>query len=172
MKKQGLIVIAVALTMVMFAGTAFSGNYGCSKKQKAKSGHYGSNAGCGQSQEWANLTEKQQTDLKAIRQKFIDETAETRVSMLAKRQEIAILMETSSPDRARLIKLSEQMSDLQKTIKIRSIDYILEAKKIAPGFKMPMKSHKFGKFGKMGMGSGNKGCPRLQGQGNGNPDNS
>ena len=43
-----------------------------------------------------------------------------------------MLMETSSPDRSKLGKLSEEITDLQKQLRDKRIDFRLSAKEIAP----------------------------------------
>jgi zinc resistance-associated protein len=98
----------------------------------------------------ANLTEDQQTQLKTLHQKFIDETAATRAAMRAKKDELRILMQTSAPDGQRLVALANEAGDLQKALMVKRINFALEAKKIAPEINFSAGGKGFGKKGCMG----------------------
>ncbi len=74
-----------------------------------------------------------------------------------------MLMETSSPDRAKLETLSKTVTDLRGQIQSKSIDYQLAAKKIAP--ELNMGGQGFGN--KHGYGKTNYGnCPHATGGNN------
>jgi len=107
-------------------------------------------------QNWASLTEEQQTQLKALHQKFVDDTANQRASMVSKQEEIRILMETSAPDRDKLITLSAGLADEQKAVMAKGIDLALEAKKIAPELRLPMFFRSMGIFPGKGGFHGHK----------------
>ncbi len=173
MKKQTLITIAVVFTMLVFAGSAFSGNYGCGKRDRSKfcqgdvmNKGFGYGFGKGFAYEWAKLSDDQKKQINSLHQKFIDDTATQRAAKTAKHEEIKILMETSSPDRDRLILLSGELGDLKKELMVKRIDFALEAKKIAPELNISMGFHKFGMSGKRLMKkavkAGRPGCPALE----------
>ncbi|MCG8616712.1 MAG: periplasmic heavy metal sensor [Desulfobacterales bacterium] len=146
--KKVLIGITALLTVGFLATNAFSWGHGSGKR-----------GGCGgQSYEaFANLTPEQKTQLKALKQKFIDDTYETRAALMNKHQEIRMLLETSSPSRAKLETLSDEALDLMKDMKGKLIDAVLEAKKIAPELDMSLFAGHRGGFGKHGFGKGGKG---------------
>lgn len=165
MKKQTLVITAIIFTMMTITAPAFAGNYGAR--------NYKGNENCprymqGPGQNWASLTQEQQTQIKALHQTFVDETATQRISMVAKHEAIRILMETSAPDRDKLIALSGELADSQKAVMAKGIDFALEAKKIAPELSLPMFFRSMGIFqGKGGFhgqkkkqGRGQRGCPQ------------
>ncbi len=80
----------------------------------------------------SDLSKDQRDKLTALRQQFIDETYEHRSAKFEKQQEMRMLMETSDPDREKLRRLSDEITDLQRQIRERGIDFRLAAKKIAP----------------------------------------
>ncbi|MCG8633121.1 MAG: periplasmic heavy metal sensor [Desulfobacterales bacterium] len=151
--KKTMIVLTALLTAGFLATNAFAWGHG--KGKRGGCGGQGYNA-------MASLTPEQQTELKTLRQKFIDETYETRAAMMDKHQQIRLLMETSSPDKAKLEKLSNEMLDLKKAVQDKRIDFVLEAKKIAPELNMSAFGHGRGGFGKGGYGNKGGGfgsCP-------------
>lgn len=147
MKKQIIIVTALVFALVGVSGTAFAWSH--HGQGQGKRGCWSeSNDG-----PMANLTEAQQTQLKELHQKFIDETAETRAAMHAKQEEMRILMQTSNPDQKRVVDLSNESGDLKKALMEKRINLALEAKKIAPEINFPAFSKGFGTRGAME-------CPR------------
>ncbi len=139
--KKTMIVLTALLTVGFLATNAFSrGNYGGSKRGNCSGPGYAATA---------SLSQEQQTELNTLQQKFIDETYETRSAMMNKHQEIRLLMETSNPDKAKLESLSNELLDLKKAVEDKRIDFVLEAKKIAPELKMSSFGHH------RGNGSGN-----------------
>lgn len=153
MKNKMLVVMAVIFTMVAMVGNSFAWE-GCGRKGKMMGdGLYG--------QDFTQLTDDQKSKLKALHQKFIDETATVRASMLSKHEEIKILMETTTPDKAKLHALSAEVIDLQKQVMDKKIDMSLDAKKIAPEIDIAMG---FGKHGMAGCSMGG-GCEMMGGRG-------
>ena len=143
--KKIMIVLTALLTVGFLATNAFSrGNGGGSKRGNCGGQGYAATA---------NLSQEQQTELNTLQQKFIDETYETRSAMVNKHQEIRLLMETSNPDKAELKSLSNELLDLKKAVEDKRIDFVLEAKKIAPELRMSSFGHHRGNgFGKGGYG--------------------
>ena len=173
MKKQTLIFTAIVVTLMTLTNFAFAGN--CNGKRNR------GNQDCprfmkGQAQQWAALTQEQQTQIKALRQAFIDETAPQRVTMVSKHEAIRILMETTSPDRDQLVSLTAELADAQKIMMAKGIEYTLKVKEIAPELQVPMMFNGMGKGMGMFEGRGKfhgprkntpycpakASCPRLQ----------
>jgi len=145
-----------ALLIVGFmTASAFAWGHGNGKKR-----------GCGgQGQAmYNNLTDEQKTELRELRQQFVDETYESRAAMMTKHQELRMLMETSSPDKAKLQALSDEVMDLKKAMADKRIDFALKAKEIAPELNLMAFG---GRGGGMGKG-GNSGCPGFGGGKSGN----
>ena len=173
MKKQALIFTAIVVTLMTLTSFAFAGN--CNGKRNR------GNRDCprymnGLGQQWAALTQEQKTQIMDLRQKFVDETAPQRVIMASKHEAIRILMETTSPDRDQLLSLAAELSDAQKIMMSKGIEFALKVKAIAPELKVPMMFNGIGKGMGMFEGRGKfhgpkKGrpycapkanCPRLQ----------
>ncbi len=151
--KKSIIAITALLAVAFFATNAFSWGHGGSKKG------CGNGYGAKRNSAYNELTAEQKTQLSALRQQFVDETYETRSAMMTKHQELRMLLETSSPDKAKLDTLITEISDLKKDVQTKRVDFILAGKKIAPELKMSG----FGKGQGLGRGN-NRGCG---GQGNG-----
>ena len=139
-----MIAITALLAVALLATSAFSWSpgRGCRGSNQedcpVQGGAYGTNT-------WNDLSQEQKDGLTALRQKFIDETYETRSAMMVKHQEMRMLMETSSPDRAKLDTLVQEVTDLRQLLFSKGIDFQLEAKKIAPEARL------------FGMGEGDRG---------------
>ncbi|MBU0972034.1 MAG: periplasmic heavy metal sensor [Proteobacteria bacterium] len=148
--KKSMIVITSFLAVALLATSAFSWGpgKGC--------GGAGQGYGTGESSAWNDLSKQQKDELTALNQKFIDETYEVRSAMMTKHQEMRLLMETSSPDRAKLEALSKAVTDLQGQMQTKRIDYQLAAKKIAPELSMGGR----GGCGGCGPNGGSGNCPR------------
>jgi len=165
--KKSIIIMGSLLLVALVSTSAFAwGQGGCQGRGQGMG--YGQNQNCqgyGGGQGILNdLSKEQRDELGALRQKFIDETYELRATKFTKRQEMRMLMETSDPDRAKLDKLSQEMSDIQKQVRDQRITFLLAAKKIAPELGLGKGfGHGRGKYGKRG---GQRSC-QGQGQGSG-----
>ncbi|MFH2060330.1 MAG: periplasmic heavy metal sensor [Pseudomonadota bacterium] len=140
--KKTLAITTTLLMIVLIAGSVFAWGPG-----KGHGMEYGSSSDCPgyNGQDDANLLSQEQKDqLSSLRQKFIDETYQTRAAKFAKVQEMRMLMETSDPDRTKLAQLSNEILELEKGIMDKKIDFRLEMKKIAP----ELSSLRGGGFGK------------------------
>ncbi|MDA3789168.1 MAG: periplasmic heavy metal sensor [Desulfobacula sp.] len=161
--KKSIIIISSLLIVALVSGSAFAWGQG---KCQGRGMGYSDNQDCprygGEQGAFNDLSKDQIDALSALRQGFIDETYELRYAKFAKRQEMRMLMETSEPDRAKLGKLSQELTDLQKQIRDKRIDFMLAAKKIAPELGMG-KGFGQGRGEWSGRG-GQRGC---QGQGYG-----
>ena len=128
--KKTLITLTALMMVAFFTANAFAwGGQGKGKR-----------GGCrGQNNPmFDNLTDDQKTQLKDLRQQFIDETYETRAAIFAKHQEMRMLMETSTPDKAKLTAMVNKLADMKKTMALKKIDFALKAKEIAPELRIPM----------------------------------
>ncbi len=133
--KKSIIIISSILLVAFTAGSSFAWGTGNGRGMKAS----GVNQDCprygGQGSGNAtinDLSQEQKDKLTALRQQFIDQTYELRSAKVTKRQEMRMLMETSNPDRTKLGKLSQEITDLQKQLMNKKIDFRLSAKQIAP----------------------------------------
>ena len=160
--KKSIIIISSLLMIALLAGNVFAWGQG-----KGRGMGSGSNQDCpryGGQGAWNDLSQDQRDALNTLRQEFIDETYELRSAKFAKRQEMRMLMQTSEPDRAKLGKLSQEITDLQKQVRDKRIDFQLAAKKIAPELGM---GKGFGQGRGKGSNRGGQGQRGFQGQGNG-----
>lgn len=127
--KKSIILITAILAMTLTATHAFS--YGGQGRGKGNSGK-----GMAMHQSaWNDLSKEQRDEITGLRQQFIDETYELRSDMMLKRHQVRMLMETSNPDRAELIKLSKAVNEIENRIMEKRIDFVLAAKKVAPELK-------------------------------------
>ena len=132
--KKSIIIISSLLMVALVSGSVFAWGPG-----KGRGMGYNSNQDCpryGGQSAFNDLSQDQRDQLGALRQTFIDDTYEARSAKFAKRQEMRMLMETSDPDRAELEKLSQEITDLQKQVRDKRIDFQLGAKKISPELGM------------------------------------
>jgi zinc resistance-associated protein len=79
-----------------------------------------------------DLTSEQKDQLAALNQKFIDDTAETRIALNTAYKNLAVLMRTSDPNRKNIQSVLKEISALSATLMEKQVDYQLEARKIAP----------------------------------------
>lgn len=159
MKKKSIILLTVIISTVTLSTAALAwgpgGGRGCGKR-------FAQGARNGMVAQLQNLDEEQQAQINALQQKFIDETAEARTGLISKYEGIRILMETSTPDREKMIALVNEIGDLKKQVMAKRIDFALDAKKIAPELDIPLSFE--GRGGCYGMGMGGfrmKGCQNL-----------
>jgi zinc resistance-associated protein len=129
MKKTSIIITAL-LMVALVAASAYAWGpgrgmgYGSNNQDCPRYGGQGNSA--------ANLSDEQQEQLDTLRQQFIDETYEIRAANLQKRGEFKLLMQTSEPDREKLSALSQEITDLQKQLRDKGIEFALDAKTISP----------------------------------------
>jgi zinc resistance-associated protein len=157
--KKSIIIISSLLMVSLVAGSVFARGQG--KGQQMGAGYNQDCRGYGGQGIINDLSKEQIDELSALRQTFIDDTYEVRAAKFQKQQEMRMLMETSEPDRAKLGKLSQEITDLQKQIRDKQIDFRLAAKKISPELGM---GRGFGKgHGKGLKRGGQRGCQGGQG---------
>ena len=123
--KKSIMIISSLFLVALIAGNVFAWEHGKGRRM-----------GCGGQGVWTDLSQDQRDELTALRQAFIDETYELRSANFQKHQEMRLLMETSSPDRAKLDKISQELTDLQQKLRDKRIAFALAAKKISPKLGM------------------------------------
>ncbi len=150
MKKTTLLTISAVLAMTVIASNGFSWTHEKNKYRHHENyvhqGEY-TNNNCPQNQDRYSCTDKgfhsrcdqdlsqsQKDQLKALHGQFIDETAEMRASMTDIYEQMRMEMDTSNPDREKLVSLVKRLEPLRVEMLTKRIDFQLEAKKIAPDF--------------------------------------
>ena len=86
-------------------------------------------------QRWAGpaaLSEEQRAQLQELRQRFLDETADLRSKLWAKRGELEALLSATTPDEARVKELQAQINELRGKLSQKRLNYRLQAKRVAP----------------------------------------
>ncbi|NOX34767.1 MAG: periplasmic heavy metal sensor [Deltaproteobacteria bacterium] len=133
--KKSIIIISSLLMVALVAGNVLAWGPGNGRGMMGPGFNRGHQGYGGQGM-WNDLSQSQRDGLSTLRQAFIDETYEVRAAKFEKQQEMRMLMETSNPDRAKLNKLSREITDLQRQLRDKYIDFQLNAKKIAPELSM------------------------------------
>lgn len=165
--RKTITIISALVFITFMGGTVFAWGPGMGRggmQQDCQWAAGGQNRG-------DNLTQEQKDAFSALRQKFIDDTYELRAAKFQKHAEMKLLLETSAPDKDKLSALSQEILDIQKQLRDKRIDFVLDAKKISPELGMGMGS--CGGMGScMGAGKGYHGrndqgkanwhCPRNQ----------
>lgn len=157
MKKLSL-TLAATLVLALIAGSVFAWGPGHGRGMMWNGGGRGACQGYGNfgNAGFADLTAEQREQLTALQQQFVDDTYQLRSEQVVKRQQIRMLLETSSPDRAELDKLYADLDDAQKQIRSKRVDFQIEAKKIAPEFQF---ARGFGKGRGGKRFGGGQNCP-------------
>ena len=136
----------------------------------------GHRPGWGQ-EKWSSLTPEQQTKFQELRQKFNDETAQLRGTMLTKRLELQSLWTNPKADPKAILDKEKEFRGLQDQMRDKAVQSKLEVRKIltpdqlsqfGPGWGM---GRGFGgghmKGGRHGMGRDGMGPGRGMGPGEG-----
>ncbi|MCP3944355.1 MAG: periplasmic heavy metal sensor [Desulfobacteraceae bacterium] len=147
--KKAMIIITSLLAISLMATYSFAGTHGKDTKHNFSKDCIYSDQGH-KNNSWQNLSNEQKTQLKTLHQKFIDETYETRSDLLVKHQQMRMLMETSSPDKAQIKSLSQAVIKLKGQMQNKRIDYQLAAKKIAPELNVSHMGDRHDKDGRDG----------------------
>jgi len=162
MKKT---VVVSGLVAVLVLGVA----YAFAQGPGSGPGH---RPGWGQ-EKWSSLTPEQQTKYQELRQKFNDETAQLRGTMLTKRLELQSLWTNPKADSKAILDKEKELRDLQNQIKDKAVQMRLEARKFLtpeqiqnwkPGWE---KGRGHMKGGGYGMGRGGMGPGHGMGPGEG-----
>lgn len=95
---------------------------------------YGGLRGTGE----AILTDEQRSQLSRLHQEFWDKTAPLRNEIWAKRAQRNTLMNTSNPDKEKILTLQGEINELSAKIARERINYQLEERKINPDARFGM----------------------------------
>ena len=167
--KKTVVVLGLVAVMVLGVAYAFAQGPGAGPGP-------GRRPGWGQ-EKWSSLTPEQQTKLKELRQKFNDETAQLRGTMLTKRLELQSLWRNPKADSKAILEKEKEFRSLQNQMKDKAVQLKLEARTIltpeqlsqfGPGLGMGRGfggGHMMG--GRHGMGRGGMGPGRGMGPGHG-----
>ena len=134
--KKTVVVLGLVAVMVLGVAYAFA--------QGPGPGH---RPGWGQ-EKWSSLTPEQQTKFQELRQKFNDETAQLRGTMLTKRLELQSLWRNPKADSKAILEKEKEFRSLQNQMKDKAVQLKLEARAILT----PEQLSQFGPG--MGMGRG------------------
>ena len=105
--KKTVIMFSALLVVALMTSQAFAWGHGRGM------GGYDRNCQGFSGSAWNDLSTAEKDELTALRQQFIDNTYELRVSMMQKHNEVRMLMRTSAPDRAKLSSLYDEIADFQ-----------------------------------------------------------
>jgi Spy/CpxP family protein refolding chaperone len=141
MKKT---VVALGLVAVMVLGVAYAFAQGPGQGPGP-----GPRSGWGH-EKWSSLPPEQQTKVQELRQKFNDETAQLRGTMLTKRLELQSLWGNSKADSKAILEKEKEFRSLQDQMKDKAVQFKLEVRKILT----PEQLAEFGSGWGMGRGSG------------------
>ena len=150
--KKTMMILTALFTAALLAASASAWD-----NSQGKQGRNGKGMNSPRAQAWQSLSQEQKDQLKALRQQYIDQTVEQRTALRQNKIEIRMLMQTSQPDRDRLVNLAERVADLEKQLAVKRIDHQLAVKKIAPELGCGGPGRGFGKkshgmrHGKHGM---------------------
>ena len=81
------------------------------------------------------LTDEQSAALRELHQSFIDETVDLRTTVWTKKGELNILLDSSNPDEQKVMNLVKELNEAKSLLKMKKVEYLLKARKIAPGFR-------------------------------------
>lgn len=171
MEKMKKTVVVLGLVAVMVLGVAYAFAQG-----PGQGSGPGRRSDWGQ-EKWSSLTPEQQTKYQELHQKFNDETAQLRGTMLTKRLELQSLWTNPKADSKAILDKEKELRDLQNQIKDKAVQMRLEARKfLTPEQIQNWKAgrgmgHDFGgghmMGGRHGMGRGGMGPGRGMGPGYG-----
>ena len=119
--KKTVVVLGLVAVMVLGVAYAFAQGPGSGPGP-------GQRPGWGQ-EKWSSLTPEQQTKYQELRQKFNDETAQLRGTMLTKRLELQSLWTNPKADSKTILDKEKELRDLQTQIKDKAVQMRLEARK-------------------------------------------
>lgn len=103
-----------------------------------------------------SLSREQQEQLADLERKFFDETRELRDKLASKSDELNALLSEPNPDTSKASKLQKEISNLRAKLDEKTVNYEIEARKIAPDTRSSDRygyGHMMGGYG-MGYGMG------------------
>jgi len=145
MKKM---MIALSLVAIMVLGAISANAFGPGYGPRGKGG--GPCWGGPESGKTSSLTPDQQTKLQGLRQKFADETAKLRETLLVKKQEMQSLWSSANTEDKAIVEKDKELRDLQNQMRDKRLQFKLEARQ----FLTPDQIAGFGPGAGMGPGFG------------------
>jgi Spy/CpxP family protein refolding chaperone len=142
MKKMKKTIVVLGLVALMVLGVA----YAYAQGPGFGPGH---RQGWGQ-EKWSSLTPEQQTKFQELRQKFNDETAQLRGTMLTKRLELQSLWTNPKADPKAILEKEKEFRSLQDQMRDKAVQLKLEARNVLT----PEQLAQFGSAWGMGPGLG------------------
>ena len=128
-----LIVVLAVIATVGFVASAFAGwgagGYGHRGGGWHQMGWGGSGDGYGYNQ---NLTDEQQKALDQERQAFLNASESIRQDLYAKNLELRSELTKDNPDAQKAAALQKEISKLESDLDQKQIDFMLNARKVAP----------------------------------------
>jgi Spy/CpxP family protein refolding chaperone len=121
MKKMMVVLTAVAVLLGITYAYAQGPGFGPGQGRCGDCGNYGKSA---------PLTQEQRTQLQALRQKFMDETATLRESMRAKMQELRSLWSDPNADSDAILAKEKELRPLQDQMRDAAVQHKIEARKV------------------------------------------
>lgn len=131
------LVVALALVAVVVLGITYAYAYG--------PGHGGTGWGY---EKWSSLTPEQRTKLQELGQRFNDETAQLRGTILTKRLELQSLWANPKADPKAIQEREKELRNLQDQMRDKAVQFRLEGRKILT----PEQLAQFGPGAGMGRG--------------------
>ncbi len=138
--KKTIVVLGLVAVMVLGVAYAFAQGPGQGPGHRPGWGH----------EKWSSLTPEQQTKFQELRQKFNDETAQLRGTMLTKRLELQSLWTNPKSDSKAILDKEKEFRSLQDQMKDKAVQFKLESRKILT----PEQLSQFGPGWGMGRGFG------------------
>jgi len=158
--KKSLIALSLVVIMVLGAISVYAYGPGYGPRGKGDRG-----GPCWESSETGKglvLTPEQRTKFQELRQKFVDETAKLRETLLSKRLELQTLWTNPKAETKAIIEKENELRDLQDQMKDKALQFKLEARQ----FLTPEQIAGLGPGCGMGLGFGG-GCWKGRGMGPG-----
>lgn len=118
-------------------------------------GYWGSGPEYGRG-DYGNLTAEQRSKLDTLERKFYEETRDLRDQIWTKSSDLDAVVNSPNPDLEKAKGLQGEISELRANLDEKSLNYELEARKIAPDQQLGYDRH-MGTYGRM-MGSGRGYC--------------
>ena len=154
MKK---LMIVLSLVSMMVLGTVDAFAYGPGHGPRGKGGPCWESSETGKA---SALTPEQKTKFQELRQKFVDETAKLRGTLLTKKLELQSLWTNPKAEAKAIVDKEKELRDLQNQMRDKGLQFKLEARQ----FLTPEQIAEFGPGCGMGPGFGGG---RMKGRGMG-----
>ncbi len=122
MKK---LMIVLSLVSMMVLGAVYSYAYGPGHGSRGKGGPCWESSETGKA---SALTPEQRTKFQELRQKFVDETAKIRGSLLTKKLELQSLWTNPKAEAKAIVDKEKELRDLQNQMRDKGLQFKLEAR--------------------------------------------